>query len=526
MTEFSTQSALYSAGGTGDMIVNALERHAGRTAFVCQGKPISYAHVAEQISRTLQHFEAIGLRPGDVVMQLTGNRYEMFVVMAAAFIGGYVSVIPNYSGSLDDHRYMLEDSGAVLLVVDGARVERGQQLLAAARQPLRLASHDTHPAISDFWLAVAAYAPKPLQARDDPAANIRLIYTGGTTGVPKGVITESRALAFASLLHIAEQNLDTGTRLLVSSPLSHGAGALLIPVLVKGGTVVIHDGFDAGRIIEAIENGQATTLFVVPTMLYTLMDHPRIGGVDLGALRRIIYTAAPISERRLAQALALFGPILHQNYGQTEVPGTILSLTAEDHLHPRGDKLTSAGKPYPCVSVRLVDDHGNTLARDGGIGELCVRAPHVTRGYWNKPEATEELLRDGWLHTGDMAYQDGDGYFHIVDRKKDMIISGGFNVYPQEIENVLASHPAVASAAVIGVPDEKWGEAVKAIVVLRVDASTTEQELVSFVRARKGAVMAPKSVAFTDALPMTPLGKIDKKALRAGYWEGRKTAVV
>ncbi|WP_342052128.1 MULTISPECIES: AMP-binding protein [unclassified Cupriavidus] len=526
----NSDSLLYSAAGVGDMIVNALERHGPRTAFACRGRAVTYTHVAEQISRTLQHFEAIGLKRGDAIMQLTSNRHEMFVIMAAAFIGGYVSVIPNYSASLDDHRYMLEDSGAVLLVVDVARTARGQALVKDAsptsQQSLRLASHDAVPGIADFWREVSGYTPRPLQACEAPDDNIRLIYTGGTTGVPKGVITESRALAFASLLHIAEQGFDSATRLLVSSPLSHGAGALVIPVLVRGGTVVVHDGFDADRTLDAIHAGDATTLFLVPTMLYALMDHPRIAAVNLGSLRRIVYTAAPISQHRLAQALALFGPILHQNYGQTEVPGTILSLTAEDHLHPRGDKLTAAGKPYPCVSVRLVDDLGNTLPRDGGIGELCVRAPHVTRGYWNKPEATRELLRDGWLHTGDMAYQDADGYFHIVDRKKDMIISGGFNIYPQELENALAGHPSIASAAVIGVPDEKWGEAVKAIVVLRTGAAATAEELIAFVKTRKGPVMAPKTVEFTTSLPLTPLGKIDKKALRAGYWEGRANAVV
>ncbi|PLP98444.1 acyl-CoA synthetase [Cupriavidus pauculus] len=523
--EGDAASALFSVAGVGDMIVNALERHAERTAFVCQGEPITYAHIAQQISRTLQYFEALGLKRGDAIMQLTGNRHEMFVVMAAAFIGGYVSVIPNYSASFEDHRYMLEDSGAVLLVVDAARASRGEQLLAAAQRPLRLAAHDPVPDTTDFWGAVERYTPRPLEALDQPADNIRLIYTGGTTGVPKGVMTESRALAFASLLHIAEQGFDTAVRLLVSSPLSHGAGALVIPVLVKGGTVVIHDGFDVDKTLEAIAQRQATVLFVVPTMLYMLMDHPRIGSVDLRGLRRIIYTAAPISESRLAHALSLFGPILHQNYGQTEVPGTILALTAEDHLHPHGDKLTSAGKPYPCVAVRLVDENDNVLPRGGSIGELCVRAPHVTRGYWNKPEATNELLRDGWLHTGDMAFQDNDGYFHIVDRKKDMIISGGFNVYPQEVENSLASHPAIANAAVIGVPHEKWGEAVKAIVVLRAGSSATEQALIAHVRERKGPTMAPKTVEFVDSLPLTALGKIDKKALRAQYWQGHAKAV-
>jgi fatty-acyl-CoA synthase len=515
----------FSAGGVGDMIVNALERHAHRTAFICRSKEISYLQISQQISRTLQHFEAIGLKRGDAIMQLTSNRHEMFVVMAAAFIGGYVSVIPNYSSSLDDHQYMLSDSGAVLLVVDAERSDRGLTLQNSAASAVMLASHDDVQGVNGFWKQVACYEPRTLCALDRPDENIRLIYTGGTTGVPKGVITLSRALAFASLLHISEQNFDPTTRLVVSSPLSHGAGALVIPVLVKGGCIVIHEAFVPDRILDEITAGNGNTLFLVPTMLYTLMDHPRIHDVDLGQLRRIIYTASPISEQRLAQALALFGPVLQQNYGQTEVPGTILSLTAEDHLHPRGNKLTSAGKPYSCVSVRLLDERGQEVARNQGIGELCVRAPHVTPGYWKKPEATRELLYDGWLHTGDMAYQDEDGYFHIVDRKKDMIISGGFNIYPQEVESALMSHPSVLAAAVIGVPHPKWGESVKAIAVLRDGHAATEAGLMDFVKERKGAVMTPKSVEFVASLPLTNLGKIDKKSLRAPYWGGHNKAV-
>jgi fatty-acyl-CoA synthase len=338
-------------------------------------------------------------------------------------------------------------------------------------------------------------------------------------------MTLSRALAFASLLHISEQNLDVHTKLLVSSPLSHGAGALVIPVLYKGGQIVIHEHFDTERTIDAIETGLASALFLVPTMLYALLDNPRIAGADLTRLKRIIYTAAPISPTRLQQALNVFGPILHQNYGQTEVPGTILSLTAEDHIDPRGGMLTSAGKPYLCVSVRLVDNNGVELPRGGGIGELCVRAPHVTVGYWNNPEATSELLLDGWLHTGDMAYEDENGYFHIVDRKKDMIISGGFNIYPQELEQVLTKHAAVSAAAVIGVPDPKWGEAVKAFVVVKGGQTVDSAELISLAREKKGAVMAPKTVEFVTQLPLTELGKIDKKALRAPYWQNFKKGI-
>ena len=525
MSNSSRDDKLFSAGSVGEMIVNAIERHANRTAFVCREREISFLEIGQQISRTIQLFKALGLNRGDTVMQLTGNRHEMFVVMAAAFVGGYVSVVPNYSGSLEDHQYMLDDSGATLLIVDAARTERASRLKAGARRPLQVWCHDAASGMDRFWDAAARYTPEPLLACDQPDDNIRLIYTGGTTGRPKGVMTLSRALAFASLLHIAEQNLDVDTRLLASSPLSHGAGAMVIPVLFKGGCIVIHEGFDPDRILDAVASGQATMLYLVPTMIYALLDNPRIASLDLSGLKRILYAASPISPSRLKQALDRFGPILHQNYGQTEVPGTILSLTPEDHVDQRGGRLTSAGRPYPCVSVKLIDDNGKPIPRGGGIGELCVRAPHVTVGYWNKPEATRELLRDGWLHTGDMAYEDEDGYFHIVDRKKDMIISGGFNIYPQEIEHVLTRHDTVSAAAVIGVPDPKWGEAVKAIVVLKEGHTIDSDELIAFVKEKKGSVMAPKSVELVSQLPLTDLGKIDKKALRAPYWRNHEKGV-
>jgi fatty-acyl-CoA synthase len=216
--------------------------------------------------------------------------------------------------------------------------------------------------------------------------------------------------------------------------------------------------------------------------------------------------------------------VLMQSYGQSECPSNITVLTQDDHMRPEPDILTSAGKPYPNVTVRLLNDEDKPVNR-GEVGEICIRSPLVMDGYWKQPELTAETMRNGWLHTGDMAYQDPKGYFHLVDRKKDMIISGGFNVYPKEVENLLTTHPAVAAAAVIGVPDDKWGEAVKAVVVLRPGREVDAETLKSLVRESKGAVNTPKSVDFVDALPLTVLGKPDKKALRDRYWQGRARSV-
>jgi fatty-acyl-CoA synthase len=227
---------------------------------------------------------------------------------------------------------------------------------------------------------------------------------------------------------------------------------------------------------------------------------------------------------RIAEAVARFGPVLNQAYGQTEAPSCITLLRKADHLAQDDHRLTSCGQPYSGISVAILDDHAQPVAV-GAIGELCVRGPHVMSGYWNQPEQTAKAFEGGWLHTGDLGYQDADMYFYLVDRKKDMIITGGFNVYPAEVEAALAAHPAVASAAVIGLADDKWGEAVTAFVILRDGATADEAELTGFVRAAKRPINTPKTIRFVDSVPLTALGKPDKKAMRALYAEPAATPV-
>ena len=523
MAGYTLDGILQSVGSVGDLIAAAVERHGPRLAFVCDGQHVTYKEFGDDISRAMQFLAGLGVRKGDAVMQVSANCYEMVVVITACYLGGFMSVTPGYGNSEDDHRYVLDDCGAAVLLVDAPRAGRAQAITAGRSNVQVFALQDARE-LEPAWPAMQAYDPAPLVPADRPQDVVRLIYTGGTTGRPKGVVTLSSQLAFASLLHIAEQGFTVATRMLVLSPISHGAGSFILPVLSKGGCVVIQDGFDVGAVLDAVVRLRVTAVFLVPTMLYVMMDDPRSAAVDLSTLTRIIYAASPIAPPRVAKALALFGPILSQNYGLTEVPGTVLTLTPEDHADPRASRLASAGKPYPGVTVRLLDDGGELVA-PGTIGEICVRAPHATPGYWGQPELTAELWQSGWLHTGDMACQGADGYFQIVDRKKDMIVSGGFNVYPQEVEHALGDHPAVAAAAVIGVPHPKWGEAVHAAIVLKAGHAASEADLIDWVRQRKGAVMAPKTVTFVADLPLTKLGKIDKKALRAPFWMGQSRAV-
>jgi fatty-acyl-CoA synthase len=255
---------------------------------------------------------------------------------------------------------------------------------------------------------------------------------------------------------------------------------------------------------------------VVPTMLYALLDHPDFATRDLSSLATVYYGASAISPTRLREAITRLGPIFFQYYGQAEGPMTICVLRKDEHDVDDLDRLATCGRPVPWVHVKLLDADGVEVPR-GEPGEICVRGPLVMRGYWNKPEQTAEALAGGWLHTGDIAREDGDGFYTIVDRKKDMVVTGGFNVFPREVEDVISGHPAVANVAVIGVPDERWGEAVKAVVVLRPGQSVAPDELIALVKEAKGSVQAPKTVDFVDEIPLSPLGKADKKALRAQY---------
>jgi fatty-acyl-CoA synthase len=252
-------------------------------------------------------------------------------------------------------------------------------------------------------------------------------------------------------------------------------------------------------------------------MIYVLLDHPKFDQYDLSSLQTIFYGASAISPTRLAEGIRRMGPIFFQFYGQAECPMTITVLRKEDHDPDNLERLASCGRPVPWLHVALLDDDGNVVPH-GEPGEICVRGPLNMKGYLGKPEQTAEAFEHGWLHTGDVARADDEGFLYIVDRKKDMIITGGFNVYPREVEDVISTHPAVSAVAVIGVPDERWGESVKAVVVRRPGESVEAEELISLVKDAKGSVQAPKSVDFIDAIPLSALGKPDKKALRAQYW--------
>jgi fatty-acyl-CoA synthase len=503
-----------------DLLIAALERNGGRPCLVIDDHVLSASQMRDAISRYVQAYRHLGVVPGDGIATLSKNKPEVLFSMGANMVFPARNTPLHPLGSLEDHAYVLEDAGIETLIIDPSFAERAGQLGERVPSLRRLLSYGPAEVGVDLIAVAASFGPVPLvaptvEAEDSPA----LSYTGGTTGKPKGVMATYRSSAAMAQIMVTEWQWPDEVRHLVCTPLSHAGASFFVPLLLRGGSMVVIPVFEAGAVIDAIEQHRITTVMLVPSMIYALLDHPRFAEADLSSLETVFYGASPMSPARLKEAMARLGPIFFQFYGQTECPQTVCVLRKEEHDPDNPERLASCGRPVPWVRVALLDDSGDE-AGPGDPGELCVRGPLVMKGYWNKPEETAETLEGGWLHTGDVARRDEDGFLTIVDRKKDMIVSGGFNVYPREVEDVIATHPSVAAVGVIGVPDETWGEAVKAVVVLREGKTLDLDELMALVKEHKGSHHAPKSVDIVDSLPLSPLGKPDKKALRSRYWVG------
>ena len=501
-----------------DLLIAALERNGDHPCLFIDGGVLTASQVRDEISRYVQVFQAKGLLQGMGVATLSKNRPEVLCSMGAVMVSGCRNTPLHPLGSLADHAYVLEDAGIDTLIFDPAFSERAEQLRSQVPALTRLLSYGPTHLSDDLVELARGFEPKPLVAASvEPEDLSALAYTGGTTGKPKGVMNTYRGSATMAQIMVSEWQWPDEVRHLVCTPLSHAGSSLFVPLLLLGGSMVVLPAFEAGAVLEAIETHRITTTMLVPSMLYALLDHPRFDETDLSSLETIFYGASPMSPVRLQEAIRTLGPIFFQFYGQTECPQTACVLRKEEHDPDDLARLATCGRPVPWIRVGLLGDDGNEVPT-GEAGELCVRGPLVMKGYWNKPEESKAALEGDWLHTGDVARQDESGYLTIVDRKKDMIISGGFNVFPREVEDVISTHPMVASVAVVGVPDDKWGESVKAVVVPRPGGTIDVEELIALVKERKGAHYAPKSVDIVESIPMSPLGKPDKKAVRARYW--------
>ncbi len=511
------------------LMITGLNRYDDRPCLHLGDTIATYKEVREGTSRFVQALQSKGVGIGSRIAVLTGNRPEVLYNLCAMGIAGACGTTLHPMGSKDDQAYVMNDAEIETLVYDPAqfdvRAAELKEMVPSLKNLMALGDTDVG---EDYIKLADQFQPEKLVAPDVTPEDINaIVYTGGTTGNPKGVLQPYRAAATMTQAIMTEWDLPQDLRILIATPLSHAGAAFLVPTLLRGGTIFAPAYFAPDLVFDFIEEYKINATFMVPVMIYSLLDHPRAETVDMSSMEVFYYGASPMSPSRLIEGIEKWGQVFYQVYGQSEAPMTVAHLKREDHDINKPERLSSCGRPSPWVILELLDDEGNPVAA-GEPGEICVRSPMVMAGYHKLPEQTEETMAGGWLHTGDVGRFDEDGFLYIVDRTKDMIVTGGFNVFPKEVENVLSAHPAVAQVAVVGVPDARWGESVKAVVVLRPGVATDDklsQELMATVKEAKGSVQTPKSIDYVDAIPLTAVGKPDKKAIRAPFWAGQDRAV-
>lgn len=504
------------------LVLRALRKHPDRTAFRQGDLVVSYQDVVEFMAKVQGVVSSRGLRRGTRVALLTENRYETWCAsVAVQGLGAATSWLHPLS-SLDSQVSQIRDVAATVLIIDTDGFKaRADELAAALPEVAVFYVGEAGPG-TDLLTLVAEHVDVEPVDRAIATDVGTLNFTGGTTGRQKAIVREAGQVALMAIAMNSELELPDSVQYLAIALISHVTGQLIAPTLMRGGTVHLMKKFDAGQVLEAIQRERISATLMVPTMIYKLLDAP-LEEFDLGSLQLVVYAGSVIAPNRLREAIQRIGPVFSQVYAQTECT-PIAILRRKDHDLDDPSSLAACGYPMATAEIAILDDSNQPLG-PGKIGEICVRSPSVMQGYLDQAEATQQALACDWLHTGDIGFSDPRGRLSIVDRKKDMIVSGGSNVYPREVEDVLTAHAAVASAAVIGVPHAIWGEAVAAFVVLREGAKAEAADLIAYVRERKGPLIAPKQIIFADVLPTTPFGKTDKKKLRAPYWEKEERSI-
>ncbi|WP_182358312.1 acyl-CoA synthetase [Tomitella gaofuii] len=493
-------------------------------ALVCGEQRRTFDELERNCRRLASALVARGLGRGAAVGTYADNRAELVEVEFALYKCGAVRVPVNARLGAEELAHVLGDAGVRLLVVDAVHVDTARRAVADAGLDCTVVElGGQYEALLAEGEADAAVAVD-VDAGDPCVLN----FTSGSTGRLKAAVqTQGNRLAnMRKRLMNPDERPGPGDRYLAGGPITHASGMTILATLSRGSAVVVLPRWDAGGFLRTVERERITSAFVVPTMLTMLLDHPDLHAADLSSLRTIGVGGAPVSPTRLREAVRAFGPIVMQGYGLGETTSGITVLTRDDVARgaaaatPEDEELLrSCGRPMFDTEVRVVGDDGAPLP-PGEIGEITARGPDCVREYFRAPDLTAETFRGGWVHTGDLGYFRKDGYLFIVDRVKDMIVSGGFNIYCSEVETALSSHPAVADVCVVGVPDDTWGEAVKAVVVRRAGATATEDALVAHCAEHLARIKKPRSVDFVDALPVNRNGKTDRKAVRERYWAG------
>jgi fatty-acyl-CoA synthase len=512
----------------GEALKKAFKKSTSRVAFEVDGVEYTYGWVQESVNRLANGLVSLGVEKGDRVVIMTTNRIEYVITDFAVAMIGLVKVPLNVMLSNKDIDYALKDSGAKAVVLDDFFIKKTglffedydfvEHIIAipdAAKTPIA--------DLVDFNDLLNSSSPDDPSVQVDPQDLLAIMYTGGTTGEPKGVMhTNKSSLSIAYSL-IVDQGIQEDEVMLLSAPLPHATGFFLPTCVLKGAKAVITNGFRVEEFFRLVEEKRITFTFTVPTMIYTILDFPARPERDLSSLRTVLIGGAPLSPLRLEKAVKEMGPIFQVGYAQMEVAccGTIFTQKQIVEAIKSGNRkrLQSCGHPIIMSQIKVADENGQMI-KPGEMGEIFIKGPHMMRGYWRKEEETKKTIGDGWIHSGDLGTVDEDGFIYVLDRKKDMIITGGLNVYSIEVENVLARHPGVAEVIVFGVPDPKWGEQVLAIVLRKPDSIVSEENLIQYCKDNLSVYKVPKRVEFRESIPKTAYGKYDKKKVRAEYWAG------
>lgn len=513
------------------LLLPAIDTYAGKVGFVDNGYQGTFADHGDRVLRlchALRH--QLGVDPGDRFAVMATNSHQYLELYHAAFLGAGIINPLNLRLAGAELDYIVRDSGTEVAFVDSFFAGPFAKAMEASNEPspirhvVLIGDGDVPHDLSYEDVLAAAEPVVPEEPDENDIA--LLMYTGGTTGMPKGVVMEHRA-EMLNLYHVGMSiDFDPESVYLHQTPMFHAAsmgGIMGIPS--SGATTVFMPLFDPLGAMELIETHHVTQTVMVPTMIGMMLNHHEFRPERLASLRVLTYGASPVPAAILDRLMSLYPDIdISQGYGMTESSAVLTFLSAADHRNG-GERLRSAGRPVPGVVLSIQDSDGNQLPR-GETGEVCTRGGNLMREYWRKPEATEEAFHDGWYHSGDAGYLDPDNYLFLVDRVKDMIVTGGENVYSAEVESAISKHDAVEQVAVIGIPHETWGEQVHAIVVLRVGAEATEEEIKAFAKERIAGFKVPKSVEFrTEPLPLSGAMKVLKRDLRKPYWEGQERAV-
>tara|TARA_R110000772_G_scaffold268678_1_gene397369 strand:+ start:449 stop:2038 length:1590 start_codon:yes stop_codon:yes gene_type:complete len=474
---------------------------------------------------------ALGCEPGDRVAFCLANSPRILEVIYGCFAAGLVVVPVNARLHAREMAYLVENSGAKILIHGSEYHEAIEANIDLFPSLIARVCTEEVENIGHFDLLLDPVNALACGQEANPEDICWLFYTSGTTGKPKGAIWNHRMVTRIIMNYLADlHNIQPGDVVLHCAPMSHGSGIIALPTVARGATNAITEGssFDPDDLLKTVEQIKVSHIaFMAPTQIIKMIEDTDPSQYNLSSLQAITYGGAPIYVDQLKQAIALFGPVFIQLYGQGEAPITITGLSAATHaslLAADDRRIGSAGQTRTDVQAACVDENDNLLP-PGKAGEVVARGEIVMPGYWNNPDASAEALRGGWLHTGDIGYFDEEGYLFLLDRAKDMVISGGNNIYPREVEEVLILHPDIAECVVFGIPDDYWGEAVHAVVALRDGAALSDKDIIAFCGEHLAGYKKPKAVDFLDALPVSGYGKVLRREIRDKYWEGRENRI-